>query len=182
MRCIKSLCSVSVLGGVGGVWGKCACACHVVSYGDSFQNVKTVGNLEYYRQCYRIRYIGSGVEWKIEQFDWVVSIRLRALLRCFGVITISMRAWVGFFLEVLSSLLFEKGLPHVFVWNVVGYIRNPGVTGTVWTLFEKPILLDFVSCQIDWPFDLVRLDLQAWTVSRWVSVFTRFGTFAGVKL
>lgn len=40
----------------------------------------------------------------------------------------------------------------------------------------------FVSCQIYWPFDLVRLDLQAWTVIKWVSVFTHFGTFAGVKL
>lgn len=141
---------------------------------------KDCWNLEYYRRCYQIRYIGGGVEWKIEQFDWVVSIRWSG--RCHGVVAISVRAWVGFFLEVLSSLLFEKGLPHVFVWNVGGYVRNPSVSGTVWTLFEKPIFLDFVSCQIYWPFDLVRLDLQAWTISRWVSVFTRFGTFAGVKL
>lgn len=138
------MCKITLqcLSSCGGRWclGKCACACHVVSYGDSFQNVKTVGNLEYYRQCYQIGYIGGGVEWKIEQFDWVVSIRWWG--RCHGVVTISVRAWVGFFLEVLSSLLFEKGLPHVFVWNVGGYVRNPSVSGTIWTWFEKPIFLD----------------------------------------
>lgn len=93
--CVKSLRRSQFFGG-GSRWClvKCACACHAVSYGDSFQNVGTVGNLECYRQCYQIRYNGGGVQWKIEQFDCQGSVTVLSLL---------VWSWVGI-LRVLSFL------------------------------------------------------------------------------
>lgn len=61
-------------------------------------------------------------------------------------------------------------------------LETPVFLGQFEHYLKKNSTFRGVSCQIYWPFDLVRLDLQAWTVSTWVSMFTHCGTFAGVKL